>query len=59
MLIAIGQNVSKSKELCDLVLEPDALKKFGGFELGRTKEIFDIGYQEAMKVVDSLPILQP
>ena len=51
MLMAISNNVNQSKELCDTILEPEGLRKFGGFELGRMHEIFDIGYEGALRLL--------
>lgn len=45
MLISIGANTTQSKLMCDLVIEPPGLDKFGAFDIGRAKEIFDIGYK--------------
>jgi NTE family protein len=45
LLMAINVNTQKSRELCDVFIEPPDLSKFTGFGLNKAQEIFDIGYQ--------------
>lgn len=45
LLIAINGNTMASKNMCDLLIEPPEAGKISTFELGRAKELFDIGYQ--------------
>ncbi len=45
LLMAIGANTLVSKQMCDVVVEPQGLDKYGSFDLGKAKEIFDIGYK--------------
>jgi NTE family protein len=45
LLMAINVNSTYSKALCDLVIEPPALGNYSTLDLGKAKEIFDIGYQ--------------
>lgn len=45
LLMAIGANTYSSKQLCDLVIEPHGLDKFSAFDIGKAKEIFDLGYK--------------
>jgi NTE family protein len=45
LLLAIGANTLHSKQLCDVIIEPLGLDKFGAFDIGKAKEIFDIGYK--------------
>ena len=45
LLIAINVNTSVSKTHCNKVIEPQELGNFSTFDLGRGKEIFDIGYK--------------
>lgn len=45
LLMAIGANTTESKYLCDLVVEPPGLDKFSSFDIGKAREIFDIGYK--------------
>ncbi len=45
LLLAIGANTLHSKQLCNVVIEPIGLDKFGAFDIGKAKEIFDLGYK--------------
>jgi len=45
LLMAVNGNTQKSRELCDVFIEPSDLSKFTGFGLSKAQEIFDIGYQ--------------
>ena len=45
MLITINANTWISKQLCDIVVEPPGLDKYSSFDMGKAKEIFDIGYK--------------
>lgn len=45
LLMAIGANTLHSKHLCDLVIEPHGLDKYSAFDIGKAKEIFDLGYK--------------
>lgn len=44
LLMAINGNTTTSKTLCNVLIEPPDIGKFSGFDLGKAKEIFDIGY---------------
>jgi NTE family protein len=43
--MAINGNTTINKSLCNVLIEPPAVGKFSGFDLGKAKEMFDIGYQ--------------
>lgn len=45
LLMAIGANTTMSKKQCGLVVEPRGLDKYSAFDIGKAKEIYDIGYQ--------------
>ena len=45
LLLAIGANTTHSKNMCDMVIEPPGLDKFSAFDIGKAKEIFDLGYK--------------
>ena len=51
LLIAINGNVFESKKLCDWLIEPPELSKYTGFDLGKAKEIFDIGYEYTLSSI--------
>ena len=44
LLLAINGNNARSKEFCDVVIEPAEMKKYSSFDLTKGKEIFDVGY---------------
>lgn len=58
LLMAINGNTVESKSLCNVLIEPPALGKFGGFDIGRAKEMFAIGYTYT-KENFSLPDISP
>lgn len=45
MLMAINGNTTISKTLCHVLIEPPEVGRYSGFDLGKAKEIFNIGYQ--------------
>lgn len=51
LLLAINQNVTAQKAKCNLIIEPKELEKYGGFELSKASEIFDIGYRHAREIL--------
>ena len=44
LLMAISGSTEIKKSLCDVVIEPEMLKKFAGSEINKAKEIFEVGY---------------
>jgi NTE family protein len=44
LLMAIHGNTTLSKTLCNVLIEPPDAGRFSGFDLGKAREIFDIGY---------------
>jgi NTE family protein len=44
LLMAINVNSSQSKTYCNVIIEPPTLGRFSTFDLGRAREIFDLGY---------------
>ncbi|MFA7044508.1 MAG: patatin-like phospholipase family protein, partial [Bacteroidales bacterium] len=44
-------NANYDKGLCDMVIEPSAISKYNGGDVNRAHEIFNIGYQEAKKML--------
>lgn len=44
LLIAINGNTRISKEMCDVLIEPPAAGGFSGFDIGKAREMFEIGY---------------
>jgi len=45
LLLAIGANTRESMAMCDVVIEPHGLDKYSAFDIGKAKEIFDLGYK--------------
>ncbi len=45
LLMAINGSTTTSKTLCNILIEPPDVGNFSGFDLSKTKEIFDVGYQ--------------
>ncbi len=45
LLMAINGNTRTSKEMCDVLIEPPDAGKFSGFDIGKAKEMFEIGYR--------------
>lgn len=52
MLLAINGNSKKSKQLCDLLIEPLELENVGGFEIKKAKKMYLNGYNAANKALD-------
>ncbi|MBO3697484.1 patatin-like phospholipase family protein [Roseivirga sp. E12] len=52
-MVSINANVAKSKLKCDLVIEPKSLREYGTFDLKRSDEIYDIGYQAAHHIFET------
>lgn len=52
-MVSINANVAKSKKMCDLVIEPKALREYGTFDLKRADEIFKIGYEATHYVFET------
>jgi NTE family protein len=44
LLMAIHGNTTLSKTLCNVLIEPPDAGRFSGFDLGKAREIFNIGY---------------
>ncbi|MCK5280105.1 MAG: patatin-like phospholipase family protein [Cyclobacteriaceae bacterium] len=57
LLMAISVNTFSKKGLCDLFLEPDGLKNFGGFDFSKAGEIFQIGYEYGKSSIDKIKVL--
>ncbi|MCR9250228.1 MAG: patatin-like phospholipase family protein [bacterium] len=53
--LAINYNAYARRGKCDIFLDPFKLKEYGVFDFKKAHEIFQIGYDEANRVIDSLP----
>lgn len=49
LLMAINASMLSSKALCDVFIEPAGLGNVSGFEIGKAKDLFDIGYEFTKK----------
>ena len=50
--IFIRNQASSKESLCDIYIEPPELDKFGLLDVSKAKEVFDLGYKEANKVLN-------
>ena len=50
-LLAVRSNVNKSKDMCDIVIEPD-LRGYSYLDVGKMEEIYEIGYRSAYKIME-------
>ncbi len=48
-LLAINSNTKASRQLCDIYIEPDNIKKYRALEFGKVSEIYKKGYKFACK----------
>ncbi len=52
--IGMYHNSKRKFHLCDLVLSPPELSRFGTFDMKRVEEILEIGYRAALDQMDSI-----
>ena len=57
LLLAIHTNVNERIKYCDIFIEPTHLNKFTSFDVGKAKEIFEIGYEYTMGMKDEFKLL--
>lgn len=50
--LAVNGNTRGQKSKCDIVIETSKVKKYGMFDVSKSDEIFEIGYEYAMKALD-------
>ncbi|MCK9300728.1 MAG: patatin-like phospholipase family protein [Bacteroidales bacterium] len=48
-------NVINSREQCDLLIEPPSIDKYGMFDAVKNEEIFQLGYQAALAILNAQP----
>jgi len=53
LLLAINCNIEIRKVQCDLFVEPEGLDRYAVFDIKKTKEIFEIGYEYANSLLES------
>ncbi len=49
--LSLVTRIQEHKQRCDIFIEPAELKNYGLFEISKAREMVDIGYREAMKVL--------
>jgi NTE family protein len=54
LLMAISVNTYLKREQCDLFLEPEELKNYGGFDFSKAEEIFKIGYDYGKSMIPEM-----
>jgi len=57
LLMAINVNTLTKKGHCDLFLEPEGMKNFGGFDFSKSNEIFNIGYEYGKSKIGQIKAL--
>jgi len=50
--LVFRSNAIREKNLCDILIEPEEIGEFNGASLGRINEIFKIGYNETVKILN-------
>ncbi|NOY36699.1 MAG: patatin-like phospholipase family protein [Chlorobi bacterium] len=55
--LRILASVDESLSDCDMAIEPRKLDGYGIFDVGKAREMFDIGYEETIKVLENQPVL--
>jgi len=50
--LAIGSSVQDNSEMCDLFIEPSDLKNYSLLKLENAKEIYDLGYDFTIKILE-------
>jgi len=58
VIMAMNYNVYSRKEKCDYFIEAPGLGKYGVFDIKKAPELFQAGYDQAMKVIEDNPGLQ-
>jgi NTE family protein len=54
-MLALSANVEMSAKLCDFYLNPKEIRRFGTFDFKKSKELFEIGYENAKYHLEILP----
>ena len=58
VIMAMNYNVYSRKAKCDYFIEAPGLGKYGVFDIKKAPELFQAGYDQAMKVIEENPSLQ-
>ena len=57
LLMTINVNINAKRSLCDVFLEPEGLKNYGGFDFSKSEEIFEIGYNYGKSHINEIESL--
>jgi len=52
--MAIAVNTQNSTPYCDLVIEPEAIAEYGVFNFSKSRELYEVGYEESMAQLKNL-----
>jgi len=50
--LAVGSRISEKSSKCDFFIEPEDLRKYGILSIGKGPDIFKIGYEYTMKLLE-------
>lgn len=53
-VLALSANVEYSSRLCDLYIKPSELRAYGTFDFKKSRELFNIGYENTMDALETL-----
>lgn len=56
--LSIGARIAEMAKVCDLFIEPEGLKKFSLLEIGKGRKMFEIGYQETLRMLDKSKVFK-
>ncbi|MEL7001655.1 MAG: patatin-like phospholipase family protein [Bacteroidota bacterium] len=54
LMLSITKNSYQSKSICDYFFEPKGLEPFKVMDIGQAKEVYDIGYRQAIEQLEHL-----
>ncbi|HHP7242366.1 MAG TPA: patatin-like phospholipase family protein [Cyclobacteriaceae bacterium] len=55
LIMTVNSNSYSRKGICDLFIEPNGLKKYKVFDFKSSKEIFEIGYEHTLNILEANP----
>lgn len=55
--LAIRANILEDKKLCDFFIEFDGLDEYGVLDFKKMKDVFKLGYEETLKLIDNNSII--
>lgn len=57
LLLTMNLNTHAKQHLCDVFLEPDGMKGFGGFDFSKASDIYQVGYEYGKSKMDEILVL--